>query len=95
VFVGGIFCALGLTLSYFATSLIHLLFTFGVLTGKRYSVNSLFFKYSMEFSSQALVVGFQPLPVSLSSHSILINTVHWPTQSAFLAQLLVVLCFPC
>lgn len=33
VFVGGIFCALGLTLSYFATSMIHLLFTFGVLTG--------------------------------------------------------------
>lgn len=34
VFIGGIFCALGLTLSYFATSMIHLLFTFGVLTGK-------------------------------------------------------------
>ncbi|XP_054088779.1 uncharacterized protein LOC105210951 [Zeugodacus cucurbitae] len=33
VFVGGIFCALGLTLSYFATSLLHLLITFGVLTG--------------------------------------------------------------
>lgn len=33
VFVGGLFCALGLTLSYFATSLIHLFFTFGVLTG--------------------------------------------------------------
>lgn len=34
VFVGGLFCALGLTLSYFATSLYHLLFTFGILTGK-------------------------------------------------------------
>lgn len=33
VFVGGLFCALGLTLSYFATSLVHLFFTFGVLTG--------------------------------------------------------------
>ncbi|XP_017752389.1 PREDICTED: monocarboxylate transporter 12 isoform X2 [Eufriesea mexicana] len=33
VFVGGLFCALGLTISYFATSLIHLFFTFGVLTG--------------------------------------------------------------
>lgn len=33
VFVGGLFCALGLTLSYFATNLIHLFFTFGVLTG--------------------------------------------------------------
>lgn len=33
VFIGGLFCALGLTLSYFATSLIHLLFTFGILTG--------------------------------------------------------------
>uniref|UniRef100_W8AK44 Monocarboxylate transporter 12 n=1 Tax=Ceratitis capitata TaxID=7213 RepID=W8AK44_CERCA len=33
VFVGGLFCALGLTLSYFATSLLHLLITFGVLTG--------------------------------------------------------------
>lgn len=33
VFIGGIFCALGLTLSYFATSMVHLLFTFGVLTG--------------------------------------------------------------
>ncbi|XP_078045069.1 monocarboxylic acid transporter silnoon isoform X1 [Augochlora pura] len=33
VFIGGLFCALGLTLSYFATSLIHLFFTFGVLTG--------------------------------------------------------------
>ncbi|XP_044741742.1 monocarboxylate transporter 12 [Chrysoperla carnea] len=33
VFTGGIFCALGLTLSYFATSLVHLFFTFGVLTG--------------------------------------------------------------
>lgn len=34
VFVGGLFCTLGLTLSYFATSLYHLLFTFGILTGK-------------------------------------------------------------
>ncbi|XP_003426380.1 monocarboxylate transporter 12 [Nasonia vitripennis] len=33
VFVGGLFCALGLIISFFATSLIHLLFTFGVLTG--------------------------------------------------------------
>lgn len=33
VFVGGLFCTLGLTLSYFATSLYHLLFTFGILTG--------------------------------------------------------------
>ncbi|XP_017465748.1 PREDICTED: uncharacterized protein LOC108358778 isoform X2 [Rhagoletis zephyria] len=33
VFVGGLFCALGLMLSYFATSLLHLLITFGVLTG--------------------------------------------------------------
>lgn len=33
VFVGGLFCALGLILSYFATSLYHLLFTFGILTG--------------------------------------------------------------
>ncbi|XP_055697556.1 monocarboxylate transporter 13 [Phlebotomus papatasi] len=33
VFVGGVFCALGLTCSYFATNLIHLFFTFGVLTG--------------------------------------------------------------
>lgn len=34
VFIGGLFCACGLTLSYFATSLYHLLFTFGILTGK-------------------------------------------------------------
>ncbi|XP_034948874.1 monocarboxylate transporter 12-B [Chelonus insularis] len=33
VFIGGLFCALGLTLSYFATRLIHLFFTFGVMTG--------------------------------------------------------------
>lgn len=33
VFIGGLFCALGLMLSYFATSLYHLLFTFGILTG--------------------------------------------------------------
>ncbi|KAH8324716.1 hypothetical protein KR074_009670 [Drosophila pseudoananassae] len=33
VFVGGIFCAMGMILSYFATSLLHLLFTFGILTG--------------------------------------------------------------
>ncbi|XP_053988174.1 uncharacterized protein LOC128892285 isoform X2 [Hylaeus anthracinus] len=33
VFIGGLFCALGLTISYFATSLVHLFFTFGVLTG--------------------------------------------------------------
>ncbi|XP_033185099.1 monocarboxylic acid transporter silnoon [Bombus vancouverensis nearcticus] len=33
VFIGGLFCALGLTISYFATKLIHLFFTFGVLTG--------------------------------------------------------------
>ncbi|XP_017011040.1 monocarboxylate transporter 9 [Drosophila takahashii] len=33
VFVGGIFCAMGMILSYFATSLVHLLFTFGILTG--------------------------------------------------------------
>lgn len=35
VFIGGLFCALGLMLSYFATSLYHLLFTFGILTGER------------------------------------------------------------
>lgn len=34
VFVGGLFCAFGLAFSYFATSLLHLLFTFGILTGK-------------------------------------------------------------
>lgn len=34
VFVGGVFCALGLTLSYFAENLVHLFFTFGVLTGE-------------------------------------------------------------
>lgn len=33
VFIGGLFCACGLMLSYFATSLYHLLFTFGILTG--------------------------------------------------------------
>lgn len=33
VFVGGLFCTFGLTLSYFATSMYHLLFTFGILTG--------------------------------------------------------------
>ncbi|EAT33471.1 AAEL014258-PA [Aedes aegypti] len=33
VIIGGVFCALGLTMSYFATSLYHLLLTFGVLTG--------------------------------------------------------------
>ncbi|XP_076674599.1 monocarboxylic acid transporter silnoon isoform X1 [Andrena cerasifolii] len=33
VFIGGLFCALGLTISYFATRLLHLFFTFGVLTG--------------------------------------------------------------
>ncbi|KAF7998310.1 hypothetical protein HCN44_009708 [Aphidius gifuensis] len=33
VFIGGIFCALGLTISYFATSLVHLFFSFGILTG--------------------------------------------------------------
>lgn len=33
VFIGGLFCALGMCLSYFATSLVHLLFTFGILTG--------------------------------------------------------------
>lgn len=33
VFIGGLFCALGMCLSYFATSLLHLLFTFGILTG--------------------------------------------------------------
>lgn len=35
VFVGGIFCSLGMVLSYFATSLLHLLLTFGILTGER------------------------------------------------------------
>jgi len=34
VFVGGIFCSMGMILSYFATSLLHLLFTFGILTGE-------------------------------------------------------------
>nr|XP_029707566.1 uncharacterized protein LOC109623291 [Aedes albopictus] len=33
VIIGGVFCALGLTMSYFATSLYHLLLTFGILTG--------------------------------------------------------------
>lgn len=35
VFIGGVFCALGLMLSYFAASLIHLFFTFGILTGNQ------------------------------------------------------------
>ncbi|XP_053670319.1 uncharacterized protein LOC128720658 [Anopheles nili] len=33
VIIGGVFCGLGLTLSFFATSMYHLLFTFGILTG--------------------------------------------------------------
>ncbi|KAG8227961.1 hypothetical protein J437_LFUL007512, partial [Ladona fulva] len=33
VFIGGIFCSAGLILSYFATSLLHMFFSFGVLTG--------------------------------------------------------------
>lgn len=49
VFVGGLFCALGLTTSYFATRLIHLFFTFGVLTGltklNNYFQPYFFFKY--------------------------------------------------
>jgi len=37
VFVGGIFCSLGMVLSYFATNLLHLLFTFGILTGELFN----------------------------------------------------------
>jgi hypothetical protein len=33
VFTGGILCWLGVSLSYFTTSLVQLCFTFGVLTG--------------------------------------------------------------
>ncbi|KAL0809075.1 hypothetical protein ABMA28_012706 [Loxostege sticticalis] len=33
VFIGGLFCATGLALSFFSTGLIHLLFSFGVMTG--------------------------------------------------------------
>ncbi|XP_048003151.1 monocarboxylate transporter 12-like [Leguminivora glycinivorella] len=33
VFIGGLFCGTGLALSYFSTGLLHLLFSFGVLTG--------------------------------------------------------------
>lgn len=43
VFVGGLFCAFGLMLSYFATSLYHLLFTFGILTGIRIHIEFLIF----------------------------------------------------
>ncbi|GBP74217.1 Monocarboxylate transporter 12 [Eumeta japonica] len=34
VFVGGLFCAAGLALSYFSTTLIHLLLSFGIMTGR-------------------------------------------------------------
>ncbi|CAK1547893.1 unnamed protein product [Leptosia nina] len=33
VFIGGLFCASGLALSYFSTGLLHLLLSFGVMTG--------------------------------------------------------------
>ncbi|CAK1591704.1 unnamed protein product [Parnassius mnemosyne] len=33
VFIGGLFCATGLALSYFSTGLLHLLLSFGVMTG--------------------------------------------------------------
>ncbi|KAG6462574.1 hypothetical protein O3G_MSEX013343 [Manduca sexta] len=33
VFIGGLFCATGLALSYFSTGLFHLLLSFGVMTG--------------------------------------------------------------
>ncbi|XP_060808392.1 monocarboxylate transporter 12-like [Amyelois transitella] len=33
VFIGGLFCAAGLALSYFSTGLLHLLLSFGVMTG--------------------------------------------------------------
>lgn len=47
VFIGGLFCALGLTISYFATSLVHLFFTFGVLTGILGSVFQFIFAFSV------------------------------------------------
>ncbi|KAL4721204.1 hypothetical protein ACJJTC_017870 [Scirpophaga incertulas] len=34
VFIGGLFCATGLALSYFSRGLLHLLLSFGVMTGK-------------------------------------------------------------
>lgn len=50
VFIGGLFCALGLMLSYFATSLYHLLFTFGILTGLTdFSLSLSFFRNSHNF----------------------------------------------
>lgn len=52
VFVGGLFCALGLTTSYFATRLIHLFFTFGVLTGLLNYVPSTFHNYRGKKSFQ-------------------------------------------
>lgn len=52
VFIGGIFCALGLTLSYFATSLYHLLFTFGILTGTH---KHLIFKSSVSCILQIII----------------------------------------
>ncbi|VVD02528.1 unnamed protein product [Leptidea sinapis] len=33
VFVGGVFCATGLAVSFYCTELLHLLFTFGIMTG--------------------------------------------------------------
>lgn len=49
VFIGGLFCALGLMLSYFATSLYHLLFTFGILTGEIEFSNRMAFYISIYY----------------------------------------------
>jgi MFS transporter, MCT family, solute carrier family 16 (monocarboxylic acid transporters), member 12 len=40
VFTGGLFCATGLALSYFSTGLLHLLLSFGVMTGEDWKQQS-------------------------------------------------------
>lgn len=95
VFVGGIFCALGMILSYFATNLLHLLFTFGILTGEsaRGDLSDLYLSLPLTLV-QALAAVCRPRRASSSSPSTSTSIVPWPTGSACRAQRQAASCCP-
>lgn len=81
VFIGGLFCALGLMLSYFATSLYHLLLTFGILTGELFSLSLNFHISNFDLgifsiyhtAMQVSVVDSQPHPVRTLNKKLSLN----------------------
>lgn len=95
VFVGGLFCTFGLTLSYFATSLYHLLFTFGILTGLLSLMSFAYPSINKYVSVQESEVVYQQRQESLLFQCTLTNIERWPMGYVCRERRPVVLCFPC